>query len=316
MTEPITSAPAHIDFQARLTACFEGRVVSDPRQEPYFRQVLGLDDGTWAETANYQAMLAASWLWRVLLTEVEPGERRLAFAQVVKLYELEREQGMYRGECLCPDPHAGMHLEAHTAILCAALEHPRPKLMNLALDWLGRALRLYVALAAPDGEPWAPGLRTKTPLPRNQAAAALVREVLGLPHRREKGQIVAAEKLEIPGTSRSPYYFASLRWLRRLLAERPMLRRELRHRATTAPFPEKLLLPLRLTRFEGGLLATLEQPPRPPRTGWLDPVDWLLVHWSSPGKHEAQAGRAWATPPPSVPKGARILERLAVPAKQ
>ena len=305
-----------MDFQARLTACFEGRIVSNPRENPYFRKVLGFDDGTWAETANYQAMLVASWLWRVLLTEVEPDERRSAFAQVVKLYELEREQGMYRGECLCPDPHAGMHLEAHTAILCAALEHPRPKLMNLALDWLGRTLRLYVALSAPDGEPWAPGLRTKSKLPRNQAAAALVREVLGLPHRREKGQIVAAEKLELPGTSRSPYYFASFRWLRRLLADRPLLRRELKQRATAGPFPEKLLLPLRVTRFEGGLVATLEQPPQPPRHGWLDPVDWVFVRWRSPGKHEALVGRAWETQPPKVPKGARALERLAISANR
>ncbi len=308
--------PAHVGLQARLAACFAGRVVSDPRQDPYLRKILGLDDGTWAETANYQAMLAASWLWRVLLAEVEPAERRLAFAQVVKLYELEREQGMYRTECLCPDPHAGMHLEAHTAILCATLEHPRPKLRNLALDWLGRALRLYNALASPDGEPWAPGLRTKTALPRNQAAAALVREVLGLPHRREKGQIVAAEKLELPGTSRSPYYFASLRWLRRLLAERPLLRRELKARATAGPFPEKLLLPLHVVRFEGGLVASLRQSARPPHKGWLDPVDWVFVHWSSPGKHQAQVGREWKTPPRELPRAARVLERLAVPVEK
>jgi hypothetical protein len=59
-------------------------------------------------------------------------------------------------------------------------------------------------------------------------------------------------------------------------------------------------LPLRLVRFDGGLLASLERPPQPPRNGWLHPVDWLLVHWRRPGKHEAQVGRDWQTPAPEI----------------
>ncbi|HVF60906.1 MAG TPA: hypothetical protein VNJ70_13950, partial [Thermoanaerobaculia bacterium] len=171
---------AHVALQARLAACLSGEVVSDPRKEPYYRHILGLDGGSSRETANYQAMLVASWAWRVFLLEAADlkafmavfEEYLHAMAHAEKLYALERKQGMFRGECLCPDPHAGMHLEAHVALLRLAVESGRAKLRDQTLDWLGRALRLYHAVSSPDGEPWLPGLRTRTQVPRNQAAAA------------------------------------------------------------------------------------------------------------------------------------------------
>ena len=79
------------------------------------------------------------------------------------------------------------------------------------------------------------------------------------------------------------------------------VRAELRERATSGPFPPTLLLPLRIVRFDGGLLASLRRPEATPRNGWLYPVDWVLVRWGRPGKHEVQVGRAWQTPAPEVP---------------
>ncbi len=38
-------AGAHVALQARLAACLRGEVVSDPRLEPYYRHILGLDGG-------------------------------------------------------------------------------------------------------------------------------------------------------------------------------------------------------------------------------------------------------------------------------
>ena len=293
-------ARAHVALQARLAACLSGEIVSDPRTEPYYRHILGLDGGPWRETANYQAMLVASWAWRVELATVAAEEYRLAMTQVRKLYALEREQGMFRGECLCPDPHAGMHLEAHTALLRLGVDFGMRELEDLAFDWLGRALRLYRALAARDGEPWAPGLRARTKVPRNQAAAALLRELFGLPHRRPNGKIVTAEELATPGTSRDPDYYGALRWLSAIRFERGNVRFRLRELALAGPFP-KLLLPLRLVRFDDGLLASLRRPAATPRNGWLHPCDWVLVRWHRPGRHEVAVGRNWLTPAPEVP---------------
>ena len=304
----------HTALQARLAACLAGEIVPDPRTVPYYRRILGLDGGPWRETANYQAMLVASWVWRAQLLQAHhvqaadlPSltamleELLQSTDQAEKLYALEREQGLFRGECLCPDPHAGMHLEAHVALLRAAVESGAPKLRDLTLDWLGRALRLYHALASPDGEPFAPGLRVRTKVPRNQAAAALLRTVLGLPHRRPNGRIVSAEELATPGTSRDPDYYGALRWLASIRRDSGSLRSRLRQLATSGPFPPKLLLPLRLVRFDGGLIATLARPAHPPRNGFLYPVDWLLVRWGRPGKHDVQIGRDWQTPAPEVP---------------
>ena len=303
-------ARAHVALQARLAACLNGEIVSDPRTEPYYRHILGLDDGgPWRETANYQAMLAASWAWRVYLLEAADlkafmalfEEYLHAMAHADKLYALERKQGLFRGECLCPDPHAGMHLEAHVALLRLAVESGRSKLREQTLDWLGRALRLYHAVASPDGEPWLPGLRTRTQVPRNQAAAALLRQVLDLPHRRSDGRIVSAEELATPGTSRDPDYYAALRWLASLRLDIAAVRAELRERATSGPFPPKLLLPLRVVRFDDGLLASLRRPATTPRNGWMSPCDWVLVRWNEPGGHEVAVGRNWLTPAPEVP---------------
>ena len=294
-------ARAHVALQSRLEACLRGEIVPDPRTEPYHRRILGLDGGPWRETANYQALLVASWAWRVELATVAEEEYRLAMTQVRKLYDFEREQGMFRGECLCPDPHAGMHLEAHVALLRLAVESGRAKLREQTLDWLGRALRLYHAVSSPDGEPWLPGLRTRTQVPRNQAAAALLRELLDLPHRRPNGRIVTAEELATPGTSRDPDYYGALRWLAAIRRDIASVHAELRERATSGPFPPKLLLPLRIARFDGGLLASLRRPAEAPRNGWLHPCDWVLVRWGRPGKHDVQAGRDWQTPAPEVP---------------
>ena len=305
---------AHVTLQARLADCLAGEIVSDPRKVPYYRRILGLDGGPWRETANYQAMLVASWVWRAQLLQAHhvqaadlPAltgileELLQSTDQAEKLYALEREQGMFRGECLCPDPHAGMHLEAHVALLRLAMESGISKLRDQTLDWLGRALRLYHALASPDGEPFAPGLRARTKVPRNQAAAALLRAVLGLPHRRPNGRIVTAEELATPGTSRDPDYYGALRWLAAIRFGSGSVRARLRERATSGPFPHKLLLPLRIVRFDGGLLASLRQPAQPPPNGWLDPVDWVLVRWRQPGRHDVQVGRNWQTPAPEVP---------------
>lgn len=73
---------AHFALQRRLADCYAGRVVSDPREAPYYRKVLGFDGGPWRETANYQALLVASWAWRVALARVTEEERRLAFEAV------------------------------------------------------------------------------------------------------------------------------------------------------------------------------------------------------------------------------------------
>ncbi|HEX9668000.1 MAG TPA: hypothetical protein VGC93_00830 [Thermoanaerobaculia bacterium] len=300
------SPRTHVALQARLADCLAGNVVSDPREVPYYRRILGLDGGPWRETANYQAMLVASWAWRVELATTTVEERRLAMDQVRKLYTLERDQGLYRTECLCPDPHAGMHLEAHVAILRLGVDFGVRELEHLALDWLGRALRLYRALAATDGEPWAPGLRARTSVPRNQAAAALLRELFGLPHRRPNGRLVSAEELATPGTSRGPDYYGALRWLAAIRFESGSVRFRLRELALAGPFP-KLLLPLRLVRFDGGLLATLERPAQPPRNGFLHPVDWLLVRWGRPGKHAVEVGRDWQTPAPEIPGTAQFI---------
>jgi hypothetical protein len=305
----------HTVLQARLADCLAGRIVSDPRKVPYYRRILGLDGGPWRETANVQAMLVASWAWRAYLLPVPDlkafnamlAEHLQAMEHAEKLYARERDQGMFRGECLCPDPHAGMHLESHVALLRVAVESSNPKLQDLALDWLGRALRLYHALASPDGEPFAPGLRARTKVPRNQAAAALLRAVLDLPHRRPGGRIVSAEELATPGTSRDPDYYGALRWLASIRRDGGSIRARLREAATSGPFPPKLLLPLRLVRFDGGLLAALERPAAPPRHGFLHPVDWLLVRWGRPGKHAVEVGRDWQTPAPDVPGTAQFI---------
>ena len=309
---------AHAALRARLADCLAGKIVSDPRTEPDYRRILGLDGGPWRETASDQAMLVASWVWRAYLLLLLPTgdlkaftaalqEHLLAMAQVERLYALEREQGMCRAECLYPDPHAGLHLEAHVALLLVAVESGGPKLHDLALDWLGRALRLYNALASPDGEPFAPGLRARTGVPRNRAAAALLREVLGLRHRREDGKVATAKELAAPGSGSTPDSYRALRWLRRLCTEDRRIRPRLRELATSGPFPQKLLLPLRVVRFDGGLLASLRQPAEPPRNEWPDPVDWVLVHWRRPGRHEVQVGRNWQTPAPDVPGEALII---------
>ena len=47
-----SSPRAHVALQARLTDCLAGNVVSDPREVPHYRRILGLDGGPWRETAK------------------------------------------------------------------------------------------------------------------------------------------------------------------------------------------------------------------------------------------------------------------------
>ena len=257
---------AHVALQARLAACLAGRIVPDPRTVPYYRRILGLDGGPWRETANYQAMLVASWAWRVHLLEAADrnglqaklAEHLLAMGQAERLYELEREHGMFRGECLCPDPHAGMHLEAHVGAPPLAIEAGPASSAPWRSTGSAAPSASTTRLASPDGEPFAPGLRTTTALPRNQAAAALLRMVLGLPHRRPNGCLAGAEELAAAGTTRGPDDYGALRWLASIRLAAGDLRARLRELATSGPFP-KLLLPLRVVRFDGGLLASLDR---------------------------------------------------------
>ncbi len=78
-----------------------------------------------------------------------------------------------------------------------------------------------------------------------------------------------------------------------------------RSRATRPPRPSCAWCSA--CRFDGGLLASLERPAQPPRNGWRDPVDLVLVRWGAPGKHEVHVGRDWRTPAPDVEGEAQTI---------
>jgi hypothetical protein len=310
---------AHTAYQARLDRCWAGEIVERPGPG-HPSKVLGLDERgmsvrPWGGTDNYESMLIASWLWRVLAqgAAADPAERHEAFRLASMLYDQEEKVGMWRTECTCPSPHDEMHLMSHLTVAAAASRWRRPKLLSMSIASVGRALRLYRLTMAPDGEPYMGGARTKTATPRRHGAAAVMRELLGLPHRTERGSTtmtIEGKKVAVTadtlGRGVEADYFRPLRWLRALLDERPALRDQLLDLGERGPLP-RLRYPATLYRTEGGLLWVHDRPADPPRHLLGEFCDWVRVEWGKPGQHLVEVGKGWATPAPPAPKGARAV---------